>query len=165
MQNIKQRLLHREKFGAAFYLLNDEYQSKSIKLDTVEPRNDEYVYTFSISNNKSNQRTETTLEYELRIITTTNLPLTYKLYKNEDYKTGTNIITNDTTAPDEYGTIFRTISTNKEIFVHTEDQTNIYTLVVNFPQEYNKTEYQDIIEAIIIEINSKQIIQESWERV
>lgn len=118
------------------------------------------MYTFSISNNKNNQRTETTLEYELNIITTTNLPLLYKLYKNEDYKTGTNIVTKDTTAADEYGTIFRTISTNKEIFVHTENQTNIYTLVVSFPQEYNKTEYQDIIEAIIVEINSRQLIQE-----
>lgn len=154
------RFLHKEKFGAAFYLLNDEYQSKNIKLDALEPRDDEYVYTFSISNNKNNQRTETTLEYELNIITTTNLPLLYKLYKNEDYKTGTNIVTKDTTAADEYGTIFRTISTNKEIFVHTENQTNIYTLVVSFPQEYNKTEYQDIIEAIIVEINSRQLIQE-----
>ncbi len=145
---------------AAFYLLNDEYQTAEVKLDSLEPRDDEYVYSFSVSNNKSNKRTETSLEYELKIVTTTNLPLSYKLYKNEDYKTGTNIITSDTILPDEYGTFFRTICTEKEIFTYSENKTNIYTLVVKFPKEYNKTEYQDIIEAIVIEIESKQLIQE-----
>lgn len=145
---------------AAFYLLNDEYQTAEVKLDSLEPRDDEYVYSFSVSNNKSNKRTETSLEYELKIVTTTNLPLSYKLYKNEDYKTGTNIITSDTILPDEYGTFFRTICTEKEIFTYSENKTNIYTLVVKFPKEYNKTEYQDIIEAIAIEIESKQLIQE-----
>lgn len=145
---------------AAFYLLNDEYQTAEVKLDSLEPRDDEYVYSFSVSNNKSNKRTETSLEYELKIVTTTNLQLSYKLYKNEDYKTGTNIITSDTILPDEYGTFFRTICTEKEIFTYSENKTNIYTLVVKFPKEYNKTEYQDIIEAIVIEIESKQLIQE-----
>lgn len=145
---------------AAFYLLNDEYQTAEVKLDSLEPRDDEYVYSFSVSNNKSNKRTETSLEYELKIVTTTNLPLSYKLYKNEDYKTGTNIITSDTILPDEYGTFFRTVCTEKEIFTYSENKTNIYTLVVKFPKEYNKTEYQDIIEAIAIEIESKQLIQE-----
>lgn len=145
---------------AAYYLLNDEYQTAEVKLDSLEPRDDEYVYSFSVSNNKSNKRTETSLEYELKIVTTTNLPLSYKLYKNEDYKTGTNIITSDTTLPDEYGTFFRTICTEKEIFTYSENKTNIYTLVVKFPKEYNKTEYQDIIESIVIEIESKQLIQE-----
>lgn len=145
---------------AAFYLLKDEYQTAEVKLDSLEPRDDEYVYSFSVSNNKSNKRTETSLEYELKIVTTTNLPLSYKLYKNEDYKTGTNIITSDTILPDEYGTFFRTICTEKEIFTYSENKTNIYTLVVKFPKEYNKTEYQDIIEAIVIEIESKQLIQE-----
>lgn len=145
---------------AAFYLLNDEYQTAEVKLDSLEPRDDEYVYSFSVSNNKSNKRTETSLEYELKIVTTTNLPLSYKLYKNEDYKTGTNIITSDTILPDEYGTFFRTICTEKEIFTYSENKTNIYTLVVKFPKEYNKTEYQDIIEAITIAIESRQLIQE-----
>ena len=61
---------------------------------------------------------------------------------------------------DEYGTFFRMLSTDKEVFTHTEDQTNIYTLVIKFPKQYNKTEYQDIIEAISIEIASRQLIQE-----
>lgn len=145
---------------AAFYLLNDDFQSVNVKLDALEPRDEDYIYTFSISNNKSNKRTETSLEYELKVVTTTNLPLAYKLYKNEDYKTGTNIITTDSIAEDEYGTFFRTLSTEKEVFTHTEDKTNIYTLIIRFPKEYSKTEYQDIIEAITIEIDSKQLIQE-----
>lgn len=145
---------------AAFYLLNDDFQNVNVKLDALEPRDEDYIYTFSISNNKNNKRTETTLEYELTVVTTTNLPITYKLYKNEDYKSGTSIITNDTIVKDEYGTFFRMLSTDKEVFTHTEDQTNIYTLVIKFPKQYNKTEYQDIIEAISIEIASRQLIQE-----
>lgn len=145
---------------AAFYLLNDDFQNVNVKLDALEPRDEDYIYTFSISNNKNNKRTETTLEYELTVVTTTNLPITYKLYKNEDYKSGTSIITNDTIVKDEYGTFFRMLSTDNEVFTHTEDQTNIYTLVIKFPKQYNKTEYQDIIEAISIEIASRQLIQE-----
>lgn len=154
----KTEVTSQTEIQAAFYLLNDEYQSTNIKLDSLEPRDNEYVYTFSISNNKSNTRTETSLEYELSIITTTNLPLSYKLYKNEDYKTGTNIITNDDVLPDEHGTYFRTIKTEKEVFTHTKNVTNIYTLVIEFPKQYNKVEYQDIIELITIEINSNQLI-------
>ncbi len=145
---------------AAFYLLNDDFQNVNVKLDSLEPRDEDYVYTFSISNNKSNKRTETSLEYEIKIVTTTNLPLTYKLYKNEDYNTGTNIIVSDTITPDECGTFFRTLNVGKEEFTYTEDQTNIYTLVIKFPSQYNKIEYQDIIEAISIEITSRQLIQE-----
>lgn len=154
----KTEVTSQTEIQAAFYLLNDEYQSTNIKLDSLEPRDNEYVYTFSISNNKSNARTETSLEYELNIITTTNLPLSYKLYKNEDYKTGTNIITSDDILPDEHGTYFRTIKTEKEVFTHTKNETNIYTLVIKFPKQYNKVEYQDIIELITIEINSNQLI-------
>lgn len=154
----KTEVTSQTEIQAAFYLLNDEYQSTNIKLDSLEPRDNEYVYTFSISNNKSNTRTETSLEYKLNIITTTNLPLSYKLYKNEDYKIGTNIITSDDILPDEHGTYFRTIKTEKEVFTHTKNETNIYTLVIKFPKQYNKVEYQDIIELITIEINSNQLI-------
>lgn len=147
---------------AAFYLLADDYKSMTVKLDTLEPRNQEYTYTFSVGNNDTEKRTETSLEYDLKIITTTNLPLEYELYmvKEGEVATGTNIITNDEIAPDEYGTYFRTLSTPTETFGHRTNETNVYTLVVRFPEQYKQTQYQDIIESIEIKVDSKQLIKE-----
>lgn len=148
---------------AAFYLLNDNYQSMNIKLGMLEPRAEEYSYTFSVSNNDNVKRTETSLEYDLKIITTTNLPLTYELYMVKDGDDTTekvNAITNEEISPDEYGTYFRTISTNTATFGHQKNETNIYTLVVHFPEEYRQIQYQDIIESIEIKVDSKQLIEE-----
>lgn len=148
------------KIQAAFYLMKDDYQSMAVKLETLEPRNEEYTYTFSIANNDNTKRTETSLEYDLEIITTTNLPLDYELYMNEDYTNGaTSIVTSDVIAPDEYGTYFRTISTAKQEFGHLQNEANIYTLVVHFPEEYKSTQYQDTIESIEIKVNSRQLIE------
>lgn len=148
---------------AAFYLLNDDYKSMTIKLGMLEPRAEEYSYTFSVSNNDNEKRTETSLEYDLKIITTTNLPLTYELYMVKDGDDTTervNAITNEEISPDEYGTYFRTISTNTETFGHQKNETNIYTLVVHFPEEYKQIQYQDIIESIEIKVDSRQLIEE-----
>ena len=47
------------------------------------------------------------------------------------------------------------------MFGHTENETNIYNLVIEFPLEYKQTiEYQDVIEGIEITVNSRQMINE-----
>lgn len=148
---------------SAFYLLNDDYKSMTIKLGMLEPRTEAYSYTFSVSNNDNEKRTDTSLEYDLKIITTTNLPLTYELYmvkEGDNITEKTNAITNEDISPDEYGTYFRTISTNTESFGHQKNETNIYTLVVHFPEEYRQIKYQDIIESIEIKVDSRQLIEE-----
>ena len=122
---------------AAFYLLNEDYQTMTINLGVLEPRTGEYSYTFSISNNDGEKRTETSLEYDLTIVTTTNLPLAYKLYMlSQDGSADgtTNIIINNEITQDEYGTYFRTITTGTERFGHQDNETNVYTLVINFTE-------------------------------
>ena len=56
-------------------------------IDGYVPRNKKvltYPYQYLlISNNNGEKRCETNMEYTLTITTTTNLPLTYKLYLNE----------------------------------------------------------------------------------
>ena len=141
---------------AAFYLINDDYQSMTINLATMEPRNSEYSYTFSISNNDGTKRTETVLDYDLIITTTTNLPLGYKLYINGGT---TNIFNDSQTIIDEYGTYFRKYTTATRTFGITQDETNVYTLKVEFPATYKQNEtYQDIIESIEFAVKSKQKI-------
>ena len=145
----------------AFYIIDSNSENKQIVLDKMIPQDEPYTYNFIVANNNGEKRCETNMEYTLTITTTTNLPLTYKLYLNEKYTdpNSKNIIISEETAPDDDGTYFKTIKTNKLTFSYEKDESNVYQLVVEFPKQYNTTDYQDIIEAIIINVDSKQIIE------
>ena len=144
----------------AFYLLKDDYKTMTTNLGSLLPQDDAYVYDFSIGNEDGTDRAEVDLEYELTIRTTTNLPLTYKLYMNEKYnqKDANDIIKTNEVYQDEDGTYFRKMTTEKEELKYKEPKTNTYQLVVSFPSNYNTENYQDIIEAIEINVDGKQII-------
>ena len=139
----------------AFYLLNNSTQSMNINLFSMVPRIAPYEKIFTVANNDGDKRTETALEYEIQIITTTNLPLTYKLYINDGT---TDIITKTVIEQDANETYFQTLSTAKKSFGYATNETNTYKLVINFPETYKTVEYQNIIESIEIKIDSKQII-------
>ena len=143
----------------AFYLLKDDYKKMTTNLDSILPRDDVYVYTFSIGNEDGKQKAEVDLEYELKIRTTTNLPLTYELYMNQKYTDSgaKNIIKKNNIALDEDGTYFRTITTNNEKLPYKEGKTNLYQLVIHFPKQYDTENYQNIIELIEITVNAHQI--------
>lgn len=140
----------------AFYVLETSYQSIDIKLDNIIPSNNLYIYTFTVANNNEEERCETDMEYFIKITTTTNLPLIYNLYQNDEE---TNIIDTETIIQDEYGTYFKEITTPTSRFSHQKDEINTYKLIVKFPEEYNTPEYQNIVEAINITIDSKQVIE------
>lgn len=71
--------LSKADLDLAFYCIKDEYQNMNLKLENLEPRDNPYIYNFGIYNFKSGKRTETNLEYTLKIRATTNLPLSYRL--------------------------------------------------------------------------------------
>lgn len=146
----------------AFYLLKEDYKTMTTNLDSLLPRDGKYVYEFSIGNQEGNQIAEVDLEYELTLRTTTNLPLTYELYMNEQYNTesATNIIKENTVEVDEYGTYFRTIKTDKTTLSYKQGKTNLYQLVINFPANYSEEIYQDIIELLEITVNAQQVTSE-----
>ena len=145
----------------AYYILAAGYQYVDVKLPALLPRNEPYVYNFTISNNKGNQRTETLMEYDLKVVTTTNLQLNYELYINENYQSSgsTNKIVSTNIIQDEDGTYFKELTTNKSYFTYEYNETNNYTLLIYFPIEYNDYKYQDVMESIFLVIESKQIIQ------
>lgn len=143
--------------GVALYLLNADYYTASINLNSLEPKDEPYVYTFKIANFKDKERSDTDLTYDLSLVTTTNMPITLELYKN--YDTNNSVITNAVTEKDADGTYFRKYQTATETFKYNLDQENIYTLYVYFPKEYNNPLYQDLIEYIKIEVDSKQILE------
>ena len=139
----------------AFYLLNEDYKTMTLNLASLFPQDDAYVYTFSIGNQDGEKTAEIDLVYNLTIRTTTNLPLTYELYMND----GTNnLFEGYTTEQDEFGTYFKTITSSENTFGFEQDETNTYKLQVKFPPEYNSVEYQGIIEALEITVDSQQII-------
>ena len=142
-----------------------ETDNYTITLDKMVPREDPYVYRFSVSNTDENGKlTDVKMKYNLRLIATTNLPLEYKLYLNQNYlsPTARDILTlgQDEIIPDEYGTFFRVMTTPEQRFVYSYTQTYNYTLLVYFPDENDNkdSKYQDQIENIRIEIDAKQLV-------
>lgn len=137
----------------AFYVIEANYYKEEIMLDSIVPSNDNYICNFSVSNFNEEKQTDTNLEYDLWISTTTNLPLDYELLlNNEDAVLSDEIIT------DRDGTYFREIRTNKQTFNYNEQKTNNYSLIVHFPIEYKDSKYQDIIDSVTINIESRQIV-------
>lgn len=142
----------------AFYLVNDEYQYKNIKLDDIIPSDTSYTYDFTISNNDGTNRTEAVLTYDLEVITTTNLPLIYELLMLDDNGNYVSIVTSDVIDLDEDSAYFRTIKTSTRRFEYTVDMVDTYRLVVKFPKEYKDYKYQGISENIEIRILSRQML-------
>lgn len=140
----------------AFYLLNEDFQEMTLNLDSLFPQDDAYQYTFSIGNIDGDKTAQIDMEYELTIRTTTNLPLTYELYKMNGTQKENVVLTNDI-YQDDYETYFRKITTPNEALNYKEPKTNNYQLVVYFPENYNTTNYQDIIEVIEINVTSHQV--------
>ena len=146
----------------AFYLLKEDFQTMTLNLASILPQNNAYTFEFSIGNQVGEDIAEVDIEYELTLRTTTNLPLTYELYMNQSYtdQGATNIIKENTVNLDEDGTYFRTMTTDKITLKYTEGKTNLYQLVVYFPENYNQENYQDIIELIEINVNGQQVTGE-----
>lgn len=142
---------------SAFYLLNTDYQTQTIKLSDLVPSNSNYTFAFSVSNYKDNDRCEVDMEYEIIVTTTTNLPLSFSLSYADS---NSNIIASNNIIQDDDGMYLNEIKTNKVTFNHNSSEKKDYILTVSFPSIYTDIMYQDIIEGIIISVDSKQIIDE-----
>ena len=144
----------------AIFVVEPGEMSFNIDLEKVIPSDDPYIYTFSISNFNEEKRTDVDLEYYLEIVTTTNLPLRYKLYYNS-YDLSTNdIITTREIKQDEDGSFYNYFKVNQKYsFTYQENQTHIYYLVIEFPTTYKDViEYSDAIDNIQVNINTQQVL-------
>lgn len=140
----------------AFYLLNDEYQHQSLSIENFEPGMTR-EYNFSVANYKDSNRSEVTLEYDLELITTTNLPLEYKVYKVEN-SIPTLLNLEDNLITDTNGTYFKKVNTDPIVLPHTDDLINYYRVDIKFPEEYKNYKYQGVPEHIEIKVNSRQVV-------
>lgn len=146
----------------AFYLLKEDYKTMTTNLASLLPQDNAYVFEFTIGNEDAGQIAEVDLQYELTLRTTTNLPLTYELYMNQQHtdEDAINIIAEDNIELDEQGTYFRIMKTEKEQLSYKQGTTNLYQLIVHFPANYNQEIYQDIIEMLEITVDAQQVTGE-----
>ncbi len=143
----------------AFFVVGVESTTGQIKLEGMVPRVQPYLYSFQVSNFSGTDRANVDLTYSIEIITTTNMPLNFKIYK------GTNStndeIDSDTTTTDVNGVYYRHLVINDvSTMNYSTATTDTYTLWVEFPSSYMNypTDYAGIIDLVDIKINAEQVV-------
>ena len=142
----------------AIYLLNDEYQTVNVKLPDVIPGNNQYAYSFSISNYKDDAHSDTNLKYRIHVRTTTNVNIRYELYNTLNIQNASSNILTYNTSPDSDGTYFNDIYTDYKTMLYSEDKTDNYTLLFTFPDDFKNSKYSGIAELIEINVESNQVL-------
>lgn len=147
----------------ALYILEEGGLSFNIDLNKIEPSVDPYVYKFSISNFQGSRHSDVDIEYQLSVRSTTNLPLVYELYRNQNYDdpSATNLFDSFIVQQDEDGAWYNFFEgKEKYLFSYEEDSTDIYTLVIYFNEEYKNTlDYADSLENIEVKLDSHQVTE------
>jgi len=150
--------------GKALYLFGDDVVVLNLFEEGIVPRAKEYVYKFSVSNFNGNKQSDVDIKYDVSIRTTTNLPITLELYRNEEYTASgaRNLFEGVITEKDENGAWYKTYrDTHSYQMAYKDKVTDIYTVVVRFPSVYAKdTTYANYLENIELTLKSKQVIGE-----
>ena len=142
----------------AFYVISSSMQTENLVMNDIEPSTEPYIYTFSVSNFQDTKRLETKAKYKIKITTTTNLPFVYELYQQNGTEL-VNVSLGESITPDSDGMYLRKIETNYYEFGYTSDETDIYQLYIYYPTGYDTYEYQNMVENISINIDSKQVLE------
>jgi len=145
----------------AFFIVDVQSQSGQIKLDSMIPSSTPYLYQFNVSNfdTTNNKKANVDLTYSIEIITTTNIPLNFKIYKGNDMSE--NKIDSDMVITDDNGVYYRHLVLNGvSVMNHSEKHTDVYTLWVEFPVQYKNSPsaYSGIIELVDIKIDAEQVV-------
>lgn len=152
------------KVEKAVYILEEGMFSFNIDIDGIFPKEEPYIYQFSIANYNAYQKSNVDLEYSLSFRTTTNLPIEYQLYRNENYddSNSTNLFSLSSVIQDEDGSWYNQFDLpTKYTFNYHEQMKDIYYLVVYFPKQYSThSEYADLIDNVEVIVDAKQIIDQ-----
>ena len=149
--------------ATAFFVIDQGTYEGSISLTNLEPSATPTYYTFYVANyNLDNKRTNVDLTYTISFETTTNLPLSYEIIRNESFNgTYHNLIETTTTRTDSNGVYYYVFSNNSTFtFNYNQNQLDEYTIKVVFP-ESNKIYpdlYQGAIELFTVKIHAEQLL-------
>jgi len=143
----------------AFFVVGVESSTGQIKLEGMVPRANPYLYTFSVSNFSGTERANVDLTYSIEIITTTNMPLNFRIFKGNNNTD--NEIDTDTTTTDVNGVYYRHLVINDvSSMPFNTPTTDNYTLWVEYPTSNAAypAEYAGIIDLVDIKINAEQVV-------
>ena len=148
----------RANIDKALYIFNRDKMSFNIDSEKIVPSNDPYVYKFSISNYRDDKESDFNIIYSLKIKTTTNLPLDFKLYKNTDLNN--NILSAAEIKKDVDGSFYKVYTVNDTVLMEYKDKViDVYSLSIDFPIRYAEDlTYADCIDAIEVIIESSQVV-------
>lgn len=149
----------------AFFVVEEGTYEKKLSLGKITPSKEKYVYPFTISNYNDNQTTDVAIDYTITFITTTNLPLTFEVYKNENYtnRNAINLVSNQEVYQDENQVYYNRITIDDVgSFSFNENQTDIFNLVVEFDEKYKNdpTNYSGYIDLVKVVVDAKQKMNE-----
>lgn len=148
----------RANIDKALYVLNREKMSFNIDSSKIIPSDTPYTYKFSVSNYTEDKESDFNIVYNLKIKTTTNLPLSLELYKNTDLNN--NILSSAEIKQDVDGSYYKVYSVSDEVLMEYKDKViDVYTLSIDFPKSYAEDlTYADCIEAIEVILDSSQAV-------
>jgi len=159
LSRYESKVMAQNSVSTAVYLVDDEYQVVNVRLPDVIPSNNQYIYTFSVSNFDDDKHADTNLKYRIHIRTTTNMEIEYELYDTLDIEEADSCISSNSIIQDINGTHFRHIYTDYSTMLYSEDKTDYYTILFTFPPELSDARYGGVAELIEINIESSQILQ------
>lgn len=148
----------------AFFIVEPGYYEGTLSLNGLIPRRNPFVYTIDVSNFKDSHRTNVNLTYHIRFEATTNLPLNYEIYKDEEYgPRATNLLTTSNTSifQDDNDVYYKKMEIpNTYSFTYNSNQSHIYKIVVYFPEIYKNqpVEYSNYVELFSIIITAEQVV-------
>lgn len=146
----------------ALYIFGTDDIGFNLEPNGIVPSDNPYVYKFSVSNFNDKHVSDVDLKYSIKVKTTTNLPISIGLYRNEVYDSSgaTNILPVPNIVQDEDGAWYRYYNMDDSYEMNYKDRvTDVYTMVIYFPEKYKENStYADYLESIEVSLESNQII-------
>lgn len=145
----------------AFFVVEEGLQTGNIMIANIYPREQAFEYNFTVSNTDGTKIAETSIEYEMELRITTNLPLEIDIYKDGSKLTNANDIENNIVLDESGQCYIRKIKIKKGEFTFNQEKTDTYKISVKFPTQYSTNEeYEGMIDHVSIVLDAKQKISE-----
>lgn len=146
----------------ALYLFGSDSIQFNLEPEGIVPSDDPYVYRFSVANFTESKDSDVDISYSIRVRTTTNLPITVEMYRNELYNSpgAVNIFDGCLDVQDADGAWYHVYNVSDEFeMLYTQRKTDVYSLVIRFPSAYaSDTTYANAVENIEVTLKSKQMV-------
>ena len=149
----------------AFYVIKEGFQTGNIVFSNLYPREDPFMYTFTVANTDGTNKSEVSLDYNMELTITTNLPLDIKIYKRASGSNTYNELTdasdieNNVVLDESNQCYVRKIKIKNGEFTFNQSQEDAYSISAEFPIEYNEVEaYEGVLDNVSILLEAKQKI-------